>query len=444
MKKYKFILPIVLVVLMAASCISIVNNAVTEKKEYNAYIESAQIAVEKKISIDVDAAYSKALDINSNVNDFIAWGKYYSDNGDYGTAISIGENALLSFSKDAKIYAFLMENYKMLNDYETFFETYKKCVSIGATNDDVINLYEQNKYAFSLDFDSFGTAYPFSSGVARITENNYGSSDKVHFGYVSASGMINPQFVSAGDFNSDEISVAPVVDKNGEAYYINKEGRKKYVVSPEGISVKELGFYSSKVLSVFDGEKYYLCDINSNIIAGPFEYLSTINNNIGVIKEGDNWKIINEKGEQISNQTFSNIVLDSKKIAYRNGLFAEIGDKYYLINENGEKITETAYDDAKLFVDGFAAVKSNGKWGFIDKNGNLVIDFKYHDAQSFSNGFAAVKMNDKWGYITYSEKDKIDNVAIDYQFEDAVGFSTTSRVSIVKLNNQWKLLKLYV
>lgn len=442
MKKYKFILPIVLIVLMMVSCISVINNAVTEKKEYNLYIESAQAAVKKKISIDVDAAYSKALEINPNVDDYINWGKYYSDNGDYSTAISIGENALSLFSKDAKIYAYIMQNYIEINDYETFFDTYKKCVSIGATNKDVINLYEQNKYAFSLDFDSFDSAYPFSSGVARITENNYGDSDKAYFGYVSASGMINPQFAFAGDFNSDEISVAPVVDKNGEAYYINKEGRKKFVVSPQGIKVKELGFYSSKVLSVFDGKKYYLCDINSNIIAGPFDYLSTINNNIGVIKEGDNWRIINEKGEPILSQTYSDVILDSKRIAYRNGLFVKIDDKYYLINEKGEKISDTAYDDAQLFIDGFAAVKNNGKWGFIDPKGNLVIDFKYHDAKSFSNGFAAVKLNDKWGYIIYS--DNMDSVVIDYQFDDAVGFSTTSRVSMVKTNNQWKLLKLYI
>lgn len=442
MKKYKYILPIVLVGLMVVSCVSIINNAITEKKEYDSYIKSAQVAEDKKISIDVDAAYSKALDINSNVNDYINWGMYYFNNGDYGTAISIGENALSLFSKDARIYVFLMENYIKIDDYETFFDTYKKCVSVGATNKDIVDLYEKNKYAFSLDLDSFGMAYPFSNGVARVTENSYGSSDKTYFGFISASGSINPQFISVGDFNSDDISVAPIVDKNGEAYYINKEGRKKYVISPKEIDVKELGFYSSKVLSVFDGEKYYLCDIDSNIIAGPFEYLSTVNSNIGAIKEGDNWIIINEKGEQIINQTYSNVIIDSKNIVYRNGLFAQIDGKYYLLNEKGEKISDMSFDDARLFVDGFAAVKNNGKWGFIDQKGNLVIDFKYHDAQSFSGGFAAVKMNDKWGYITYSNN--VDNVAIDYQFEDVVGFSTTSKVSMVKLNNQWRLLKLYV
>lgn len=444
MKKYKFVLPIVLVVLMVLACISIVNNSIDEKNEYNSYIASAQSAAEKKISIDVDAAYSKALDINPNAEDYINWGMYYDSINDYGTAISIGENAVAEFPKESKIYVFLMENYLKLSNYETFFDTYNKCVSIGVANSDVVDLYEQNKFAFSLGFNTYGNAYPFSSGVARVTNKTYDDEDKVYFGYANSGGEIQPQYISAGDFNSDEISVAPVVDKNGDAYYINKEGRKKYVVKPENITVQELGFYSSGVLSVFDGKEYYLCDINSNIIGGPYEYLSTINNNIGVIKEGEIWKIINEKGEQIVDQTFSDVILDSKKIAYRNGMFVEMNDKYYLINGSGEIISDSAFDDARLFVDGFSAVKNNGKWGFIDQKGNLVIDYKFHDAQSFSNGFAAVKMNDKWGYITYSDKNQTDITVIDYQFEDAIGFSTTARVSMVKLNNQWYLLQLYV
>lgn len=444
MKKYKFVLPIVLVVLMIAACSTIVTNAVSEKQEYSAYIDDAHLAEKKKISIDVDEAYSKALEINSNADDYINWGSYYSVNSDYSMAVSIAEDALVKFPKNSEIYLFLMENYLHLKDYEAFFEIYDKCKSIGAADKSIDEIYESNKYLFSLEFDTYDFAYPFSSGVARTVINENTDDNETYFGYISDSGSIYPQYLSAGDFNSDEVSVAPVVNKNGEAYYINKEGQKKYVISPENIKVKELGFYSSKVLSVFDGEAYYLCDIKSNIIAGPFEYISTINNNIGVVKENNKWKIVNEKGEPISDQLFDDIILDSKQIAYRNGIFARVGDYYYLVNEKGEKICDAQFENACLFVDGFAAVKNGGKWGFIDNDGNLVIDYQYHDAKSFSNGFAPVKLNGSWGYIVYSEKDNKSIVAIDYQFEDATGFSGKSHVSMVKTNNKWKLMRLYI
>lgn len=49
-----------------------------------------------------------------------------------------------------------------------------------------------------------------------------------------------------------------------------------------------------------------------------------------------------------------------------------------------------AYEDAKGFSEGLAAVKKNGKWGFIDETGKVVIDFKYDYAGSFNEGFSVV------------------------------------------------------
>lgn len=441
MKKYKFVLPLALVILMVISCVTIVSNAVNSKKEFESYIDIAHKAAEKKISIDVDEAYNNALNISSQADVYLQWGKYYSDNDDFSTAISIGERGVETFPKSPELYLFLMENYLKIEDYETFFEAYDKCTSTGATNKAVIKLYEDNKYAFSLELDSYDSAFPFSSGVSRVIGNTYSSDEEEYYGYVSASGSINAQYKDAGDFNLDEISVAAVVDKNDEAFYINKQGRK-YVVSPDNVQVKKLGYYSSGVLSVYDGKGYYLCDINGSIISGPYDYLSAVNDGIGAVKVGDKWQIINKKGKKIINDSYTDVILDSKEIMYCNGFFAQINGAYYLLNEKGEKVSNASYEDACLFVDGYAAVKNNGKWGFIDKEGKLVVDYIYHDAKSFSNGFAPVKLNGAWGYIIV--EDGKPTVAIDYQFEDAVGFSATSYSAMVKSEGKWRLMKLYV
>lgn len=55
-----------------------------------------------------------------------------------------------------------------------------------------------------------------------------------------------------------------------------------------------------------------------------------------------------------------------------------------------EFIIPAVYQDAKLFCDGIAAVKSNDNWGFIDRDGNIVADFKYADAVNLTHGIAAL------------------------------------------------------
>jgi hypothetical protein len=104
----------------------------------------------------------------------------------------------------------------------------------------------------------------------------------------------------------------------------------------------------------------------------------------------------------------------------------------------GQKVGELIFDDADLFAenDGYAAVKTNGKWGFVDKSGNMVIQSEYDNARSFSNGFAAVKVNGKWGFI-----DEDGNMVIEPQFEDAKYFTSKGTV-FVKENGAWVMASL--
>jgi len=443
MKNYKKLLPLALIVLMLLSCYSLVSNAISTKNEFDGYLKQGKAAAEKKISVDVDEAYENALKVKSLPVVYVKWVEYYESLPDYSMAVSLAETALETFPKSPEIYTVAMRNYLNIQDYELFFEAYNKCVALGATDKNVIDLYEKNKYSFSSEMETYGEAYPFSSGVSRVKTITYSEEEQGYYGYLAATGMINPQYIAAGDFNSDEISVAPVVNKDGEAFYINKEGQKKYDISPKGITVKKLGMYSSEVLTVFDGSKYYLCDIKSNIIAGPYDYITAFNNYIGAIKEDNKWKIVDTKGKQIVDATYDDIIIDSKEIVFRKGIFVKTDGNYYLINEKGEKVTDQSFEDARLFSDGMAAVKNNGLWGFIDSNGKLIIDYQFHDAKSFSGGFAPVKLNGKWGYIVYSEKDGVQ-VAIDYQFDDAIGFAQSPKVAMVKTGDSWYMIRLYI
>ena len=54
------------------------------------------------------------------------------------------------------------------------------------------------------------------------------------------------------------------------------------------------------------------------------------------------------------------------------------------LREDGEEIIAPAYDQARSFSGGVAAVCRDGLWGFIDEAGEVVVDFQFADAGSFS------------------------------------------------------------
>ncbi|HEY9277629.1 MAG TPA: WG repeat-containing protein [Methylotenera sp.] len=58
------------------------------------------------------------------------------------------------------------------------------------------------------------------------------------------------------------------------------------------------------------------------------------------------------------------------------------------------------YRDVRSYSEGLAPVKmNNGKWGYVDSRQRLVIPAIYEDAKEFMDGKAAVKQRGKWGFI---------------------------------------------
>ncbi len=60
----------------------------------------------------------------------------------------------------------------------------------------------------------------------------------------------------------------------------------------------------------------------------------------------------------------------------------EINDSFFVI--------PAAFEDARPFFNGLAAVKKDGRWGYIDQNGDVSIDFQYFDAGDFTDSVAFV------------------------------------------------------
>ena len=67
------------------------------------------------------------------------------------------------------------------------------------------------------------------------------------------------------------------------------------------------------------------------------------------------------------------------------------------------------FDNMRIFIEGFAGVRLNGKWNFINTEGQLLSKQWFDDAGNFSEGFVVVRLNgkrynlDKEGNLTLAE-----------------------------------------
>lgn len=100
--------------------------------------------------------------------------------------------------------------------------------------------------------------------------------------------------------------------------------------------------------------------------------------------------------------------------------------------KNGAILSEAKYDDALPFKEKLAAFKTNGKWGYVNSSGNEVIIAAYNDALLFFEGLALVKSN-KYGYIN-----KFNELIIPFKFEYALNFENS--IAIVKNTQGYSLI----
>lgn len=71
----------------------------------------------------------------------------------------------------------------------------------------------------------------------------------------------------------------------------------------------------------------------------------------------------------------------------------KLKDKYGYFNLEGKIVINPQFDNASIFNEGIALVKTsgeNGKWGYIDKTGKIIINAEYKEATIFNEGIAWV------------------------------------------------------
>ena len=145
---------------------------------------------------------------------------------------------------------------------------------------------------------------------------------------------------------------------------------------------------------------------------------SLSNDSLIPVKIDNKWGYINYKGEYLINPQFDDADLFSEGLAKVRSSEGTIG----YIDHAGKNVIPAVYMQGTAFFDGLAFVASEGGYPIcIDKNGNTQFELK--DAEyvfAFSEGLAMFANKDeKYGFV-----DKTGKTVINAQFDDADPFDS--------------------
>lgn len=189
--------------------------------------------------------------------------------------------------------------------------------------------------------------------------------------------------------------------------------------------------YSEGLAAVCNEDGWGFVDLNGEMkIPCSFEATGFFSEGLCsvIVKENGNWGYINTEGKVViepsyhAASAFSDGYALVKKGNYysfidKNGKTVEFE---YIKDEDTVKISE--FDEANSFVEDFASVQIDGKWGFVNTDKKVCIAPSYLTDNDFSEGLCAVNVKvekkDLSGFI-----DVAGNLVIPADYVDAGAFS---------------------
>lgn len=431
MKKYRFLVPIILIILMLASWYTLISDTVKVNSQYEAYLNAARKFAKDGITKYAIENYNQVLKIKSTIEVYDEVAEYYKSQDNTSEYLTWCKDFFETYPRDTKSYDRLLDAYMTEKDYTSCYDVLETAEKRNISSEYIKNVAEQIKYEFELEFNTYDDVGVYSNNYCAVLNKNV-------WGFVDRYGKqrISCKYLQVGAFTKSNF--ASVVNTNNEAYFIDKSGLK---VLPSREFYKSFGLLIDGLISVEKKNgKYIYINQDFEELISEFDYASSFNNGIAAVKNEEKWSLINTEGNKISDESYMDIKLDEKKIAYRNErIFVSINEgKYKMVDGKGNQIGKLEFEDAMPFFDEtYASVKIDGKWTFVNKNGELISDKTYDLARSFSNGLAAVCINGNWGFI-----DETEDIVIEPQFFDAKDFNEIGSC-FVQTDDKWQLLKLY-
>lgn len=432
MKKYRTIVPIVLVVLMVASVYSLISNGISQKQELEKILNKAQSCQEQGLYEKATDYYGEAIQLEDKLEYYLVVADMYFDIEKYDYCKKWCEEALVKFPNESRPYERMVAVCLAEERFSEAYETLENFDGRGLVSD------VMEKYRSKMEF-LYYTEYVAHEQVRYSGTEYVAVGDDEVWGLATVKGAVSivPKLEKVGYFANNMVAVC---DTEGIWYFMNANGEYLYNLSNaiDG-EITEVGVYNEDFFPVCVNGKYCYYDLNLEKKLGEYDYAGAFHEGVAAVKRGDSWQIINTEGEPINKETYGDIILDERGVCCQSErIFVKKQEGYILIDKEGKQIGTECFEEAKLFAgDDYAAVMQDEMWGYVSTSGEMLIEPRYQDAKSFSLKLAAVCEDEKWGYI-----DIDGNMIYEEEYAECLSFSKYG-TAYVKNEQGWKLIKLY-
>lgn len=427
----KKIIPVLMVVLIAAGWASAFLSNSTTSNAYEEYMETARDYVERGLYELAIQKYDSAISVDSTdtaweekMAAYALW--YAEDTGCYSDYL---EDAVAAIAAKPKVAAYVItaaELYMKNSKYESAVKVIETALENGLESDDLSALLLEAKYAYSIGWKGY-------DAVSLCSEDYYAVASGELWAYIEADGSTTDyeSLLFASRVGEDGMRL---VQDETRAFLIDEDDVIQGILDFEPDAA---GVYAEGLIAISKDGSYGYYDSLGDYQFGDYDEAGTFTDGKAAVKDGDVWYLIDTTGAKVSEETYDDIVLcedgtyllDDVMIASQNGV--------YSIYTDGE--ASGSYEDADLVTkDGIIAVCSDGLWGYVNLKGEEVIAPTYEAALSFSNGLAAVCIDDKWGFI-----DEDGNLVIECLFYGAGYFNSEGFCMAETADGtQWQLIEL--
>ena len=168
-----------------------------------------------------------------------------------------------------------------------------------------------------------------------------------------------------------------LVEKDEKIGLVDSTG--KVIIEPQYKEIRGLGTdYTSGYIVITEDNLYGIVDCNNQkVLDTKYQDIKSLTDNgIYVVKENNNWELVQRNGEVTFSDGLKN-VKDVLGLKNGNVIIQNTNNKVGVISNTGETILNTVYDDIKFaFVDSYI-IEQNGKYGIAKRNDEIVLNPTY-------------------------------------------------------------------
>lgn len=425
MKNRRKIVPVILLVMLGISWLACLNSGIGKYRTYRGHAKLAQKSVEMGLYEQAIEEYKEMLSFRKTdgtwENIKKAYELLYAENADpYIRNCYVSDMAQASedYPQNAEYWKTQLDLYMEEENYSKAYAVAKKAVKVPVKDEEVQAVYKELLYMVKTDYELYIDYKTCLNGYISVCDGNkwkvLDEEGKALTGSYDLVGLINDD----GKGIYKDQTAAWLMDAKEIA-------RERFA-----LEITDAGYYSESLdvvpVQIDGGWKYLKGD--GSFLPGEYEMAGSFYGKQAAVQKGDQWYLIDEKGQQISDRTFEDIKLDLYGCHQQGDtVLARENGSYHIYDKDLKQIGDFSCDDIDICIDGgLIAFQKNGKWGYVNTKGEIVVEPSYEKAKSFSHGMAAVQNEDMlWGFINKDYDLVIDPVYLD------AGYFTSNETCMV-------------